>query len=49
MGIDLRRVLDEREVLENAKRAGFILGLESLWYSLADLAYEKAKSRTLKD
>lgn len=49
LGFDLRRVLDERSVLENAKRAGFILGLESLWYGLADLAYEKAKSRALRD
>ncbi|MEM0313036.1 MAG: hypothetical protein QXQ41_00580 [Candidatus Bathyarchaeia archaeon] len=49
LGVDLRRVFDERGVLENAKRAGFVLGLESLWYSLADLAYERAKNRALKE
>lgn len=49
MGLDLRRIFDERGVLENAKRAGFILGLESLWYNLSDLAYERARSRALKD
>jgi len=48
LGLDLRRILEERGVLENAKRAGFVLGLESLWYELADLACEKAKSRAVK-
>ncbi|MDW8022920.1 MAG: hypothetical protein RMJ15_04175 [Nitrososphaerota archaeon] len=49
LGLDLRRVFEERGVLENAKRLGFALGLESLWYSLADMAYERAKSRVLKE
>ncbi|MEM2815814.1 MAG: hypothetical protein QW056_06005 [Candidatus Bathyarchaeia archaeon] len=49
LGVDLRRVFDERGVLENAKRAGFVLGLENLWYSLADMAYERAKNRALKE
>lgn len=49
LGLDLRRVFEERGVLENAKRAGFVLGLESLWYGMADLAIEKAKNRALKE
>ncbi|MEM0489515.1 MAG: hypothetical protein QW707_10030 [Candidatus Bathyarchaeia archaeon] len=49
IGVDLRRIFDERWILENAKRSGFILGVESLWYSLADLAYEEAKNQVLKD
>ncbi|MEM2937103.1 MAG: hypothetical protein QXJ63_00980 [Candidatus Bathyarchaeia archaeon] len=48
MDLDLGRVIEERGVLETARKAGFILGLESLWYDMADFAYEKAKSRILK-
>jgi hypothetical protein len=46
--IDLKRVVEERDILKAAREAGFILGLESLWYEMAELAYEKAKSRALK-
>jgi len=49
LGLDLRRIFEERGVLEKAKSAGFILGLESLWYSMTDLVYEKAKNRVLKE
>jgi hypothetical protein len=48
LGLDLHRVLDERGVLETAKRAGFVLALESLCYDMSDLAYEKAKGKALK-
>jgi len=47
-GVDLKRVVEERNILEAAREGGFILGLESLWYEMAELAYEKAKSRALK-
>ena len=47
-GVDLKRVVEERDILEAAREAGFILGLESLWYEMAELAYEKARSRALK-
>lgn len=47
-GVNLRRVVEERGALKAAREAGFILGLESLWYDMAKLAYEKAKSRALK-
>lgn len=48
MGLDLKRVIDEREILEVAKKAGFVLGLESLWYDMADLAYGKAKGKAVQ-
>lgn len=48
LGLDLRSVIEERGVFEAARKAGFILGLESLWYEMADLAYSKAKVETLK-
>jgi hypothetical protein len=47
-GVDLKRAVEERNVLRAAREAGFILGLESLWYEMAELAYQKAKSRALK-
>lgn len=47
-GLDLKNVLEERRVFEAAKRAGFVLGLESLWYEMADLAYEAAGNEALK-
>ena len=48
MGVNLRKVVEERAILKAARDADFILGLESLWYEMAELAYEKAKSKTLK-
>lgn len=48
LGLDLRRVLDERGVLETAKCVGFVLVLESLCYDMSDLAYEKGKGKALK-
>jgi len=48
MGVNLRRVVEERGFVKAAKEAGFMLGLESLWYETAELAYEKAKGKALK-
>lgn len=48
MGINLRMAIEERNILRTAKEAGFILGLESLWYEMAELIYEKAKDEALK-
>ena len=47
MGISLRNLVEERGLLKVAKEAGFVLGLETLWYEMADIAYEKAKRKTL--
>lgn len=47
-GVNLGRLVEERGALKAAREAGFILGLESLWYEMAELAYKKAKNRVLK-
>ena len=48
MGVSFRSLIDERGLLKAAKEASFILGLENLWYEMADIAHEKAKRRSLK-
>jgi len=47
-GINLRRIFEESWILKTAKRDGFILGFESLWYDMADMAYEKDKDEAIK-
>ena len=47
LGVSFRILLDERGLLKAAKEASFILGLESLWYEMADIAHEKGKRRSL--
>ena len=47
-GINLRRVFEDSRMLKSAREAGFILGLESLWYDMAELAYRKAKRKAVK-
>jgi hypothetical protein len=49
LNINLRRVFEERKILETAKVSGFILGLEHLWYNMADVAYKKDKRAALKN
>jgi hypothetical protein len=48
LGFSLKRVVDERKILESAKGSGFVLGLERLWYEMADIAYNKDKTKALK-
>ncbi|MCW4003795.1 MAG: hypothetical protein NWE95_07785 [Candidatus Bathyarchaeota archaeon] len=48
LGLNLKKIVDSRKRLEDARALGFILGLESLWYEMADLAYEKGKRQALK-
>jgi len=48
MGVNLRGVVEERGFLKAVREAGFVFGLESLWYEMAELAYEKAKGKALK-
>lgn len=48
MGLNLRSAVKESETLKAAKDTGFILGLETLWYEMAELAYEKAKKQASK-
>jgi hypothetical protein len=47
-GVDIDRIVEERAVLDAAREAGFILGLESLWYGMAELAYRKARDEASK-
>ena len=47
MGVSFRTLLDERGLMKAAKEASFILGLESLWYEMAEIASEKSKRRSL--
>ena len=48
LGVSFRILLDERGLIKAAKEASYILGLESLWYELADIAYEKGKRKSEK-
>lgn len=48
LGVNLQNLIEERELLKTAREAGFILVLESLWYEMAELAYDKAKGKALK-
>ena len=48
IGVTLRTLLDSRQLLKDAKENGYTLGLESLWYEMADLAYDKAKKKSLQ-
>ena len=47
-GINLRKIFEESLIVKNAKKDGFILGLENLWYDMAELAYEKAGDEAVK-
>ena len=49
LDLNLKRVVNSRQRLEDAKGLGFVLGLESLWYDMADLAFEKGRRVTLKN
>jgi len=48
LGVNFRSLIDSRELLKAAMESGFTLGLESLWYEMAELAYAKAKKKSLK-
>jgi len=48
LGVNLSSLIDSRELLKAAMEGGFTLGLESLWYEMAELAYAKAKNESLK-
>jgi hypothetical protein len=45
MGLYLADVVDEREMLEKAKKMGFTFTVESLLYDVVDMAYKKDKKR----
>ena len=49
LNFSIKRVVEERKIFETAKVSGFILGLERLWYDMADVAYAKDKRASLKN
>ncbi len=48
MGVTFDRLLYSRELLNDAKDNGYTLGLESLWYTMADLSYGGSKRKSLQ-
>lgn len=48
MGVTFDGLLSSRELLNDAKDNGYTLGLESIWYSMADLSYCNAKRKSLE-
>ena len=49
LGVNFCGLIDSREVLKDAMDSGYMLGLESLWYEMAELAYAKAKKKALQN
>ena len=47
MGVTFDRLLNSRELLSDAKDNGYTLGLESIWYAMADFAYCNEKQKSL--
>lgn len=45
MGLFLADVVDEREMLEKAKRMGFTFAIENLLYDVVDMAYSRNKKQ----
>jgi len=48
MGLSLREVINGYEVVKAAREAGFVLGLESLWYDVVEEAFRKDRDRMMK-
>lgn len=48
LGVNLRTLIDSRQLLKDAKENGYTLGLESLWYEMSEIAYGKAKTKSLQ-
>jgi hypothetical protein len=48
LGANLRTLIDSRQLLKDARENGYTLGLESLWYEMSEIAYDKAKKKALQ-
>ena len=48
MGLNFETLLNSRQLLNDARDYGYTLGLESLWYEMAGLAFENAKKKSLQ-
>ncbi len=49
LNFSLKRIVEERKILETAKVSGFVLCLERLLYDMADVSYKKDKRAALKN
>ena len=47
-GLTLKNMVDECEQVESAKKAGFILCPERLWYDLTELSYKKSREASME-
>jgi hypothetical protein len=48
LGVNMRTLIYSRRLLNDARENGFTLGLENLWYDMAELAYDKNKKNALQ-
>jgi hypothetical protein len=48
LGVNLRTLIDSRELLKIARDKGYTLGLESLWYEMSEIAFNEAKKKSLQ-
>ena len=48
LGVNLQKAFEERWILKKARKDGFILVPEGLWYEMAEIAYQNSKDEALK-
>jgi len=46
LGVNLRTLIDSRELLKVAREKGYTLGLETLWYEMSEIAFNEAKTKS---
>ena len=48
LGVNLQKAFKERWILKKARKDGFILVPEGLWYEITEIAFQNSKDETLK-
>ena len=48
LGVNQQKAFEERWILKKARKDGFILVPEGLWYEMAEIAYQNSKDEALK-
>jgi hypothetical protein len=48
LGVNMRTLIYSRRLLNDARENGYTLGLETIWYEMAELAYDKNKKKALR-
>ena len=48
LGVNLQKAFEERWILKKARKDGFILVPEGLWYDMAEIAYQNSRDEALK-